>query len=118
MGQAESSEMVDTVRQAWCPIPPGRFGSPHHKRRSRAEDGKVGANDDPDAKGSDVKTGEDLLYLAQLGAHNDPKTNIAYEPWCFSPRVSDWEHCWEIIKDIVSQTTLPSQLQGNGHADG
>lgn len=75
-----------------------------------AKSSKVGANDDPDAKGSDDKTADDLKYLAELGAQNSPKTNIAYEPWCFSPRVNDWEHCWRIIQKVVSSIPIhPSE---------
>jgi len=49
-----------------------------------------------------------MRWLAELGAKQENPVAIAYEPWCFSPRVSDWEHCYEIIKKAVSDMHFTS----------
>lgn len=43
-----------------------------------------------------------MRWLAELGAKQNPPVKIAYESWCFSKRVSDWEHTWKIVQLGVS----------------
>lgn len=58
-----------------------------------------------------------MRYLAELGAQNNPKTNIAYEQWCFSPRkFSNWEETWKIVEKVVSGA-IALQIKSL-HADG
>ncbi|WWD01548.1 hypothetical protein V866_008493 [Kwoniella sp. B9012] len=59
---------------------------------------QVGANDYAEANALDSKTAEDLRWLAELGSQQDPPVKIAYEPWCFSKRVNDWEKVWELVQ--------------------
>ncbi len=57
---------------------------------------QVGSNDYAEADASDESTAEDLRWLAELGAKHH--TKIAYEVWCFSKRVHEWEHCWKLVQ--------------------
>ncbi|ALO69296.1 hypothetical protein CNG02985 [Cryptococcus deneoformans JEC21] len=59
---------------------------------------QVGANDYAEADASDEKTAEDMRWLAELGAKQNPPVKIAYEVWCFSKRVNTWEHTWKIVQ--------------------
>lgn len=45
---------------------------------------------------------DDLTWLADLGAKQDPPVKISYEPWCFGPHRPDWELCWEAVQASVS----------------
>lgn len=70
---------------------------------------QVGANDYADADASDEKTAEDMRWLAELGAKQNPPVKIAYEVWCFSKRVNTWEHTWKIVQLGVSDLQNPMQ---------
>lgn len=59
---------------------------------------QVGANDYAEADASDEKTAEDMRWLAELGAKQNPPVKVAYEVWCFSKRVNTWEHAWKIVQ--------------------
>lgn len=63
---------------------------------------QVGSNDEPDATSEFDKIVEDMTWVAELGAKQNPPVKISYEPWCFSPHTSDWESCWKIVKAAVS----------------
>jgi len=69
---------------------------------TNSADSQVGANDQAGEGAGDEKTAEDMRWLAEVGQRQEHPVRIAYEPWCFSPRVSDWEHCYEIVKRAVS----------------
>ncbi|WVF72588.1 hypothetical protein IAT40_007405 [Kwoniella sp. CBS 6097] len=59
---------------------------------------QVGANDYAEANAPDSKVAEDLRWIAELGASQNPPVKIAYEVWCFSKRVSTWERTWELVQ--------------------
>ncbi|WRT68156.1 uncharacterized protein IL334_005131 [Kwoniella shivajii] len=59
---------------------------------------QVGANDYAEANASDQDTADDLRWIAELGARQQPPVKIAYEPWCFSKRVNTWEKAWELVQ--------------------
>jgi hypothetical protein len=63
---------------------------------------QLGSNDQADADSPYEKLVDDVTFLAELGAQQTPPVKISYEPWCFSPRTSDWEGCWEVVKASVS----------------
>ena len=63
---------------------------------------QVGSNDLADADASDEDTAEDMRWLAEFSSKLEPPVKIAYECWCFSKRLNDWEHTWRIVKLAVS----------------
>lgn len=67
---------------------------------------QVGSNDYAEADAGDASTAEDLRWLAELGATHGVK--IAYEVWCFSKRVHEWEHCWKLVQMAVSLLWAPA----------
>ena len=62
---------------------------------------QVGSNDLAEANASDAETAEDLRWLAGFASRLTPPVKIAYESWCFSERVQDWEHTWRIVQLAV-----------------
>lgn len=63
---------------------------------------QVGTSDKVEADAGDAKIAQDLRWIADLGAAQNPPVRIAYEVWCFNPYVNDWEHTWKIVKEAVS----------------
>lgn len=62
---------------------------------------QVGSNDWVQACANDDKTAEDMRWIAELGAKQDPPVKIAYEPWCFSNLRGEWEECYKTIQQAV-----------------
>ncbi|AFR98803.1 3-dehydroshikimate dehydratase [Cryptococcus neoformans C23] len=90
-GWPEGSKRAEWVRrkaEKWLPLC-SKLG---------VEQLQVGSNDYAEANAPDEKTAEDMRWLAELGAKQNPPVKIAYESWCFSKRVSDWEHTWKIVQ--------------------
>jgi sugar phosphate isomerase/epimerase len=76
---------------------------------------QVGSNDMADANAPDSKTAEDLHWLAALAARQNPPVKIAYESWCFSKNINDWEHTWELVKLGVSCTRFTNRADPQNH---
>ncbi|AAW44929.1 hypothetical protein CNBL0420 [Cryptococcus deneoformans B-3501A] len=90
-GWPEGSKRAEWVRrkaEKWLPL----------CSKLAVEQLQVGSNDYAEANAPDEKTAEDMRWLAELGAKQNPPVKIAYESWCFSKRVSDWEHTWKIVQ--------------------
>lgn len=59
---------------------------------------QVGSNDFRDATDDLDIAAADLRWLAELGARQPRPVKIAYESWCFSWRVPDFETVWDIVQ--------------------
>lgn len=42
----------------------------------------------------------DLQEVAELGSHQDPPVNFAYESLCWGTYVDTWDRCWDIVKRV------------------